>query len=156
MLGTFHFELGEKDEALARYEAALALAPESLDVREHRAEWEGRHGDPADADRRYAGILAEVRRPDLLATWGELLLSMPGREADGRARLVEAERLWREALAAGDIGVRRALARHLLDHGGDPEEALALARSDLESRQDRAAHDLVQEAEARTKTRPPR
>ena len=142
MLGSYLFETGEAQAALREYEAALRLHRSSVDIREHRAEWEVLHGDPKEAARRYEEIVHDTPRPDVLVAFGELLLRL-GREQEGHRHLERAQRILRRRLAAGDVSVRRALALLLLDHGGDASEALRLARADLETRRDALAYDTL-------------
>ena len=142
MLGSYLFETGEAQAALREYEAALRLHRSSVDIREHRAEWEVLHGDPREAARRYEEIVLDTPRPDVLVAFGELLLRL-GREQEGHRHLERAQRILRRRLAAGDVSVRRALALLLLDHGGDASEALRLARADLETRRDALAYDTL-------------
>ncbi len=142
MLGSYLFETGEAQAALREYEAALRLHRSSVDIREHRAEWEALHGDLKEAARRYEEIVHDTPRPDVLVAFGELLLRL-GREQEGHRHLERAQRILRRRLAAGDVSVRRTLALLLLDNGGDAAEALRIARADLETRRDALAYDTL-------------
>jgi tetratricopeptide (TPR) repeat protein len=140
--GSWRFEAEDAPGALDAYERALSLGPDDLDALEHRAEWEATHGDPVAAERRYAAIASRTTRPDLRLAWAESLLAL-GREEEGRRVVAEAEAAFRRRLAAGDLGARRGLALLLLDHDGDPAEALALAEADFADRPDAFGHDTL-------------
>jgi hypothetical protein len=59
-------------------------------------------------------------------------------------------------LATGEVHALGGLARLLVSEGGDLDEALSLARSELETRGDAAARDTLDLVEAaRAAPRPP-
>jgi tetratricopeptide (TPR) repeat protein len=142
MIGSFKFDTGRPEEAVQHYDRALAINPHDPDAVEHRAEWEGEHGDEERAVRMYRESLERNPRTHEMVALGDLLVEL-GRPEEAAPLFTRAVEHWRARLAAGDISHRRDLAMFLLDHDRDLEEALELARQDLDTRRDPLTYDTL-------------
>ena len=142
MIGGYYYEIDQPSNAKDAYARALVFDPERIDGLEHVAEWEATYGKKETAVRMYRDIIATTPRPQEKLALGVLLLDL-GVGDEGESLINEAIESWQRRLEKGDISVRRELALALLDHGGDMQHGLRLARADLEIRQDALASDTL-------------
>lgn len=142
MIGSYLFELGNAEASLEEYKTAIKLRPDSIDILEHRTEWEATYGDPVKAVAMYQRILHQQPRPLEQVALGDILIRI-GRVDEGMRYLEQAETAWKARLAKGDVSVRRDLALLLLDYKRDVKLALDLAREDFDIRGDVLAYDTL-------------
>lgn len=143
LLGELLFKTGDWTGAEQQYQAALTALPGYYAALDHLAEIRGAQGRVDEAIGLYKGLVEEVQRPEFYQALGDLY-AFVGRQAEARP--------WYDrALAAYMASVhakREALYFHHLsgfyaDSLGQPGEAVAWARKDLESRQTVQAYDSL-------------
>jgi tetratricopeptide (TPR) repeat protein len=137
--GQVAFDAGDYDEAAARYEDAVRIAPDYHVARAMLAKARAAQGRIDDAIRLYARAIAAVPQPDYLAALGDLYRIRGQRElAKDRYATVEAiASLARGARAVYD----RQLALFYADHDVNLGPAVALAASELRVRKDVYGYD---------------
>lgn len=134
------------ERARASFSEAVRLLQAYAPAQGHLAEVEAALGDVEAAVARLLPLTLSSDDPDYASALAGILR--------GSGRAAEADR-WRARAAARyeDLLARHpdAFADHLaafwLEHGGDPQRALALARRNLETRQTPRARKLVERAE---------
>jgi tetratricopeptide (TPR) repeat protein len=119
-------DLGRLDEAVARMEQALAIAPKHPEGRLRLGDWRAATGDPAGALARYRSVVADAPgRADARLRLGRLLLDRGDPEAAATQLRAALEADWR----VGEVHyvLSRAL-RALGDSGAAQQHALLFQR----------------------------
>jgi tetratricopeptide (TPR) repeat protein len=140
-LGTEHWTVGRLDAAAAGYQAALRTYPRyhrALAGLGHVRAAQGRHAEALTHLRQAIDV---VPQPDYVAALGDLL-AKTGQLAEARRQYELVEYIGRLS-ALNQVLYNRELACFYLDHDRKIDEALALARRELETRRDVYAHDLL-------------
>ena len=140
-LATEHWNVGRLGAAEAGYQAALATYPgyhRALAGLAHVRAAQGRRDEAAALYRRAIEV---VPQPDYVAALGDLL-ARAGRHEEARRQYELVEYIGRLS-ALNQALYNRELASFYLDHDTKLEEALALARRELDVRRDVYAHDLL-------------
>jgi tetratricopeptide (TPR) repeat protein len=140
-LGAEHFSAGRLAEADARYREALATSPRYHRALAGLAQVRAAQGRHAQAIELYRDALAVVPQPDYAAALGDVY-RMGGQLAEARQQYDLVEYIGRLS-ALNRILYNRELALFYADHDLRLDEALELARRELEIRQDVYAYDLL-------------
>jgi tetratricopeptide (TPR) repeat protein len=140
-LGAEHFAIGQLDAAEAQYHAALATFPGYHRALAGLAEVRAAQRRPDEAIDLYERAIAATPVPEHAAALGDLHASM-GRAAEAEKAYELVEHIGRLS-AANQAIHNRQLAAFYADHGRQLDRALALARAELEVRQDIYGHDVL-------------
>jgi tetratricopeptide (TPR) repeat protein len=140
-LATEHWNGGRLEAAEAGFQAALETYP-----RYHRALAglglvRAAQGRTVEAVQLYRQAIGIVPQPDYAATLGDLL-AKTGQHDEARRQYELVDYIGRLS-ALNQMLYNRELASFYLDHDIKLDEALALARRELEVRRDIHAHDLL-------------
>lgn len=146
MLGEFALARGDAEGADAFYAAALEKSPDLHHVRMRRVEVMVRRGQLEEAETAMMALAAQFPLPRYWVTLAEIHLRH-GEEADLKA----AESLFARAAAQmsdevdrGDLGHVREYVEFLIARGGASEQAVRLAKLDLDTvRQDAEAFEVL-------------
>jgi tetratricopeptide (TPR) repeat protein len=140
-LGTVHFGQGRLEAAAAAYQAALATLPRYYRALAGLAQVRTAQGRHEEARVLYEQAIATVPQPDYVAALGDLLLLM-GHPVAARRQYDLVEHIGRLS-AANRVLYNRELATFYADHDLKPDQALELARRELDVRRDVYAYDLL-------------
>jgi tetratricopeptide (TPR) repeat protein len=140
-LGAEFFTAGELSRAEASHLAGLATFPGYHRALAGLAQVRTAQGRPADAEALYRKALAALPAPEHAVALGDLLTSM-GRREDAAKQYALVEQIARLS-RANEALYNRELAYFYLDHDLKVEEALALARCEIEVRRDVYGHDVL-------------
>lgn len=140
-LGNEHFSRGDLGRAEASHAAALATFPGYYRATAGLAQVRAAQGQLEAAVVLYRQSLAVIPLPETAAALGDVYtaLGRPGEAARQYALVEHVGRLDR----ANQVLYNRELAFFLANRGVKADEALALARAELEVRQDVYAHDVL-------------
>jgi len=138
---------GRPEMAAPLLAAARAAGPPGFRLEEHEAELLAARGDDAAALAAFERLRSQSPLPELrVRAWR--LAEKLSRPELARVLFAEAEAALRAPVEAGELYTLEMLARLELEAGVRLDEALALARRNLERKKDRAAHELLRRAEA--------
>jgi tetratricopeptide (TPR) repeat protein len=140
-LGAEHFAIGQVDAAEAQYQASLAAFPGYHRAIAGLAEVRVAQGRRGEAIELYERAIAVAPLPEHAAALGDLHASM-GRAAAAEKAYELVEQIGR-LRAASQVIYNRQLAAFYADHDRHLERALALARAELEVRQDIYGYDVL-------------
>jgi tetratricopeptide (TPR) repeat protein len=140
-LAAEHFGRGDLAAAEAHHRAALATYPGYYRALAGLAQVRAAQGRYAEAIEQYEKALAVIPMPEYAAALGDVYQRV-GRTEDARRQyaLVEYIALLNRL---NRVLYNRELANFYADHDLKPEEALDLARKEVEARQDIYAHDVL-------------
>lgn len=140
-LATEHWNVGRLGAAEAGYQAALATYPGYHRALAGLAHVRAAQGRSDEAAALYRRAIEVVPQPDYVAALGDLL-ARADRHEEARHQYELVEYIGRLS-ALNQALYNRELASFYLDHDTKLEEALALARRELDVRRDVYAHDLL-------------
>lgn len=143
---------GEPDHAVPLLDAAAAIDAGDRQLAIHRAELASGRGRPGDALALYEALLREGRDPAVHAAAARAAREA-GAAGAAERHFTAAESLLRAALAAGEVFPYGDLARLYADAGVRLEDALELARKNLEHARDGNARETAAEIERLSKAR---
>lgn len=130
--GILELDAGRYADALACFRAADAMFPGWWLIEEHIAEATVLMGDPAAAERRYAGIVERTGNPEFIDALA--VLRRDAGDADGAAKLFERSRaLWERRLTQFPEAAYGHAIGHFVD-AGDTARAVELARANVAAR----------------------
>ena len=140
-LGAEHFAIGQTDAAEAQYQAALVTFPGYHRALAGLAEVRVAERRRDEAIELYERAIAVTPLPEHAAALGDLYASMD-RPAQAEKAYELVEHIARLSAASQAIH-NRQLAAFYADHDRQLDRALALARAELEVRQDIYGHDVL-------------
>jgi tetratricopeptide (TPR) repeat protein len=131
--GALAFQAGDLDASLAAYRAALEALPGSPQALAGLGRAQAATGDVDGAIASLERAVAARPEPETLAMLGDLL-AVAGRAAEAGTRYAQVRGI---AAIEGETGLfNRSVVRFLADHGESPDEAVAIAKAELELRTD--------------------
>jgi tetratricopeptide (TPR) repeat protein len=137
--GQVAFDAGNYDEAAARYEDALRVAPDYYVARAMLAKARAAQGRTDDAIRLYVRAIAAVPQPEFLAALGDLYA------VRGKPQLAEEQYATVEAIATlarvNQQVYDRQLALFYADHDVNVDRAVELTESEVRVRKDIYGYD---------------
>jgi tetratricopeptide (TPR) repeat protein len=140
-LATEHWNVGRLEAAEAGYQAALATYPGYHRALAGLGHVRAAQGRDAEAVALYRRAIEIVPQPDYVTALGDLHTRM-GQGDEARRQYALVEHIGRLS-ALNQALYNRELALFYLDHDLKLDEALALARRELDVRRDIYAHDLL-------------
>jgi tetratricopeptide (TPR) repeat protein len=139
---------GRAVEARPHLDRARAVDPSGKLLRLHQAELELAERRPAEALRLYEDVLAESPDPDVHHQAYRVARQL-GDAGRTRRHFEAAERGFLRAISAGEVYTLGGLAQLYLEAGVKLDEALALARRNLEWKRDAEARATLEALEAK-------
>jgi tetratricopeptide (TPR) repeat protein len=133
------------EQAHASFEVAVRLLPAYAPAQGHLAEVEAALGDVESALARLLPLTQSSDDPDYRAALAGIL-GKAGRGAEAAAWRARAAARYEELIAHHPEAFADHVAAFWLEHGGDPDRALAFAMLNLETRRTRRARKLVERA----------
>lgn len=133
---------GKYDEAQAELKRALEIRPDEFAGLVQRARLNLASGAAAQAVADALAIVARMPHPELLELLAEAH-EAAGQKEEAQAAWARAKEAYAEAAASDNAHDYRNLAHYLAGPGGNPEQAVAFARKDLELRRDAYAFDAL-------------
>jgi hypothetical protein len=133
------------EQAHASFEVAVRLLPAYAPAQGHLAEVEAALGDVESALARLLPLTQSSDDPDYPAALAGIL-GKTGRGAEAAPWRARAAARYEELIAHHPEAFADHVAAFWLEHGGDPDRALAFARLNLETRRTRRARKLVERA----------
>jgi tetratricopeptide (TPR) repeat protein len=140
-LATEHWNVGRLEAADAGYQAVLATYPGYHRALAGLAQVRAAQGRYAEAVALYRRAIGVVPQPDYVAALGDLHARMGEREEARRQH--ELVQYIGRLSELNQVLYNRELALFYLDHDMKLDEALVLARRELDVRRDIHAHDLL-------------
>jgi tetratricopeptide (TPR) repeat protein len=125
---------GRHDDAAAHYRRADQAYSGYWLVAEHTAELRAAQGELAEAAALYEGVVAQMPRPELQQTLGQIY-TMLGRHARAKSCRVIARAAYLQSARRGGVHYYHHLADFYADVIEDGAEAIRWARKDIELRQ---------------------
>lgn len=140
-LGDLHFASGDLRGAELQYQTSLARLPDYVHALAGLGRVRAAEGRIDEAVALYERAIARMPLPEFVIALGETLESA-GRSEEA-ARQYDLVRAMQQLLAANGVDTDLELALFDADHGGDPEETVALARAAYERRPGVKAADTL-------------
>jgi tetratricopeptide (TPR) repeat protein len=140
-LGNEYFALGNLTDAEASYQLARTTYPNYYRALAGLAQIQVAHQRYPEAIALYQQALTVIPLPEYAAALGDVLTKV-GRHEDATKQYALVEYIG-HLTTLNQVLYNRELATFYVDHDVKPREALALARKELEVRQDIYAYDLL-------------
>ena len=140
--GGLAFDAGDLDAAERSYREALEHAPDDAAAAVGLAEVAAARGNLDAAAERYRAAVDEFGEPPMMAALGDVLAAA-GKADEAESWWGRAEAGMTEEAKTAETAHLREFARFLADHDRRADDAVAMARRDLEIRQDAAAYDTL-------------
>lgn len=140
-LGNLAFNSGELERAEATYRGALIISPNDAYAQAGLARVAAARGDTDAAIASYSQIVKRLPLPEFVIALGELY-QVTGQQAKATAQY-DLVRAMQQLNAQAGMDVDLELALFEADHGGDKQQALAMARTAYQHRSSVHAADAL-------------
>lgn len=131
MIGEFDLGLGDADEAIAHFNAALVLDPASGAPAWRLAQVDLLSGRPTEAAQRMRDLVKRLPRPAYRVTLARAERAL-GDEAAARDQIALAEHAMLDELEHGELGHVRELVELWVSEGTHLDQAVGLAQLDID------------------------
>ena len=142
ILGSLSFNKGDLKEAEKHYKEALGVLHNYYLALEHLAEVNAVLGNYKEAVNLYKKVLGINPNPQFYVALGDVYTNM-GKQEEAEKLYGKALEKYNDYLQSGNNGYLRELVLFYADHDMNLEEALRLAKKDMEIRKDIYAYDTL-------------